>query len=92
MDHLRITLRARKYNKCMKTWHEASTSGYSRELKRNSKVVYCLTLAGVRFTYFSYLFHILCCHSFTAELQQSRSLQAVFMPAGEVGEGTACGY
>ena len=28
----------------MKTWYEASTSGYcSRELKRNLKVVYCVT-------------------------------------------------
>ena len=34
-------LGARKYSKCMKTWHEASTSGCcSRELKRNSKVPY----------------------------------------------------
>ena len=30
-------LRARKYSKCMKTWHEASTSGLcSRELKLES--------------------------------------------------------
>ena len=39
-NNLKSRLRARKYSKCMKTWHEASTSGYcSRELKRNSKVV-----------------------------------------------------
>ena len=32
---------AKKYSKCMKTWHEASTSGYClQELKRNGKVVY----------------------------------------------------
>ena len=36
-------LRARKHNKSVKTWHEASTSGYcSRELKRNSQVAYWL--------------------------------------------------
>ena len=35
-NNLKSRLRARKYRKCMKTWHEASTSG---ELKRNSKVV-----------------------------------------------------
>ena len=39
---LTIRFRARKYSKYVKTWHEASTSGYcSRELKRNSKVAYC---------------------------------------------------
>ena len=32
--------------KCMETWYKASTSGYcSRELKRNSTVVYSLHLA-----------------------------------------------
>ena len=32
---------AKKYSKCMKTWHEASTSGYCwQELKRNGEVVY----------------------------------------------------
>ena len=48
IDHFRVTLqfprtitlksrlRSRKYSKCMKTWHEASTSGYcSRELTQN---------------------------------------------------------
>ena len=40
-NNLKSRLRARKYSKCMKTWHEASTSGHcSRELNRNSKVVY----------------------------------------------------
>ena len=39
-NNLKSRLRARKYSKCMKTWHEASTSGYcSRELKCKSKVV-----------------------------------------------------
>ena len=34
-NYLKSKLRARKYSKCMKTWHEALTSGYcSRELKR----------------------------------------------------------
>ena len=33
----------------MKTWHEASTSGYcSQELKRNSKVVYWQTTITVK--------------------------------------------
>ena len=40
-NNLKSRLRARKYRKCMKTWHKASTSGYcSRELKSNWKVVY----------------------------------------------------
>ena len=39
-NNLKSRLGARKYSKCMKTGHEASTSGYcSRKLKRNSKVV-----------------------------------------------------
>ena len=34
---------ARKYSKCMKTWHKSSTSGYcSRELKRNSEMGFSL--------------------------------------------------
>ena len=40
-NNLKSRLRARKYSKCIKTWHEASTSGScSRELKRNSKAAY----------------------------------------------------
>ena len=36
--NVKSRLRARKYSKCIKTRHEASTSGYcSRELKRSSK-------------------------------------------------------
>ena len=42
-NNLKSGPRARKYSKYMKTWHEASTSGYcSQELKRNSKVVFSL--------------------------------------------------
>ena len=40
-SNLKSRLPAKIYSKCMKTWHEASTSGYClRELKCNSKVVY----------------------------------------------------
>ena len=43
--NLKSRFRARKYSKCVKTWHEASTSGYcSRELKRDSKVGHCFYL------------------------------------------------
>ena len=42
-NNLKSRLGARKYSKCMKTWHQASTSGYcSRELKRNSEMGFCL--------------------------------------------------
>ena len=42
--NLKSRLRASKYSKFMTTWHESSTSGCSsRELNRNSKVVYCAT-------------------------------------------------
>ena len=44
-NNLKSRLRARKYIKCTKTWHAALTSGYcSRDLKRNSKVVYTTRL------------------------------------------------
>ena len=57
-NNLKSTLRARKYSKCMKTWHEASASGYcSRELKRTSKVVYC-TWCNLLFCYRGVLFYI----------------------------------
>ena len=40
-NNLKSRLGARKYSKCMKTGHLASTSGYcSLELKRNSEMGY----------------------------------------------------
>ena len=55
-NNLKSRLWARKYSKCMKTWQEASTSGYcSRELKRKTKVVYLpVKYIGIAFTGRSY--------------------------------------